>query len=207
MTQNHPAGTPSVRTGRWGRRIAVVAAVATVLAAAAFGTRFGTDVGLVDSPLIGQPAPSFALEELETGETWDSGDVDAEVLVVNFWASWCVPCREEHPALVSTARSYDTEQVQFVGIVYQDRRSAATAFLDELGRAYPNLVDPRSETAIDFGVFGIPETYFIADGTVVAKITGASDAALLTETIDTILAGGTPGSTTRPGYQNQQGSP
>ena len=166
----------------WPRRAALAAGVVLLLVAAAFGTRFGEDPGLVDSPLIGQTAPTFELEELDEGGVWSSVESDAEVLVVNFWASWCVPCREEHPALTAAARSYERQGVQFVGIVYQDSRDQAREFLDELGRGYPNLLDPDSRTAIDFGVFGIPETFFIADGTVVAKVTGAADESLLSST-------------------------
>ncbi|MEE8600231.1 TlpA family protein disulfide reductase [Euzebya tangerina] len=187
----------------WPRRAALTAGVVLLLVAAAFGTRFGEDPGLVDSPLIGRTAPTFELEDLDDGEVWSSIESEAEVLVVNFWASWCVPCREEHPALTATARSYERQGVQFVGIVYQDSPDQAREFLDELGRGYPSLLDPDSRTSIDFGVFGIPETFFIADGTVVAKVTGAADEALLSSTLDVILSGGTPDSAERPGYQSQ----
>lgn len=187
----------------WPRRAALTAGLVLLLVAAAFGTRFGEDPGLVDSPLIGRTAPTFELEDLDDGEVWSSIESEAEVLVVNFWASWCVPCREEHPALTATARSYERQGVQFVGIVYQDSPDQAREFLDELGRGYPSLLDPDSRTSIDFGVFGIPETFFIADGTVVAKVTGAADEALLSSTLDVILSGGTPDSAERPGYQSQ----
>ncbi|WP_370325953.1 TlpA family protein disulfide reductase [Euzebya sp.] len=176
-----------------------------MLLAAAFGTRFGRDPTLVDSPLIGQPAPPIDLIRLDGEASWSLADQAGDIVVVNFWASWCVPCREEHDDLVAAAAQYERAGVSFVGIVYQDDPSQAVAFLDELGHGYPHLVDPGSRTAIDYGVFGIPETYFIdRDGTVVAKVTGASDLELLTRTLDTILAGDVPESATRPGYQNQR---
>lgn len=90
----------------------------------------------------------------------------------------------------------------FVGIVYQDRPELAIGMLDEMGRGYDTLTDPGLQAAIDFGVFGVPETFFIdRHGTVVAKVVGRSDVALLTDTIQTILAGGVPDSVNRAGFQ------
>jgi cytochrome c biogenesis protein CcmG/thiol:disulfide interchange protein DsbE len=181
--------------GRWGRRSALLAIGILVLVAAAFGTRFGTDPGVVDSPLIGRPAPDVTLPYLEQEGQLAFRDLRGEVLVVNFWASWCVPCREEHPALLAAAERYADEGVRFVGVIYQDRSEQAVAFLDELGRGYDHLEDPGSTAAIDFGVFGLPETYIIdRDGTVVAKITGATTFDRLATTIEDVLAGQPPGS-------------
>ena len=124
-------------------------------------------------------------------------------MVVNFWASWCVPCREENDDLLAAAARYD--DVTFLGIVYQDTPQAARAFLDELGQGYDHLLDPGSRAAIDFGVFGIPETFFIApDGTVAAKIIGTSDLGVLSATLDAVLAGEDPRSIVLDGYQSQR---
>ena len=182
--------------GRWPVRLAVAAAVAVVILGAVLGARFGFDTTTVDSPLIGQAVPEQALPLLEgDDEVHIPDDVAGDVLVVNFWASWCVPCRVEHPALVRTAERYQDQGVTFLGIVYQDTESGAVDFLDELGRGYDHVTDPGDRAAIDFGVFGIPETFVIdRDATVAAKIIGEVDEQTLADVIEDVLAGREPGS-------------
>ena len=188
----------------WPRRVALLALALLIGVAAAFGTRFGTDPGVVDSPLIGRPAPDVTLPYLERDGELPLAGLRGDVVVVNFWASWCVPCREEHDDLVAAAERYRDRDVTFVGIVYQDRPEQTIGFLDELGRGYDHVTDPDSRAAIDFGVFGVPETFFIdREGTVVAKVVGKTDLGLLSSTIETILAGGDPQSVVRDGYERQ----
>jgi cytochrome c biogenesis protein CcmG/thiol:disulfide interchange protein DsbE len=162
-----------------------------------FSSRFGVDPRLVDSPLVGQPLPNLELEVLSQhgprGETLALTDLKGDVLVVNFWASWCFPCRGEHPALTAVARDYRERGVSLVGVVYQDRTSEVIEFLDELGwggENYRYLLDPDSRGAVEFGVFGVPETYFVdAAGLIVGKVQGAVTSSLLRSTLDQILAG------------------
>lgn len=190
------------RGGPWPRRLALVALAAMIGVAAAYGTRFGTDPTVVNSPLLNQTAPSITLPYLERAGTLSLADLHGDVVVVNFWASWCTACREEHDDLILAAQRFRDRGVTFLGIVYQDRPELAIGMLDEMGRGYDNLTDPGSQAAIDFGVFGVPETFFIdRNGTVVAKVVGRSDVALLTDTIQTILAGGVPDSVNRAGFQ------
>lgn len=197
-----PATTTDVRRTVWPRRMALLTLVLLVGVAAAYGSRFGTDPTVVDSPLIGKPAPAFELPYLEKDGTQSLDELEGRVVVINFWASWCTACREEHDDLIMAAARYRDEGVTFLGIVYQDRPEAAIGMLDEMGRGYDNLIDPRSRAAIDFGVFGVPETFFLdRDGTVVAKIVGRSDLELLSRTIDAILAGRVPDSVNRAGFQ------
>lgn len=195
------------RASRWPLRLALLGAVAVVGIGAVLGARFGFDVGAVDSPLIGQPAPQVQLPALESDdELRFPDDLAGQVAVVNFWASWCVPCRNEHAALVQAAAAYRDEGVTFVGVVFQDREQSAVAFLDELGRGYDHYTDPGSRAALDFGVFGIPETYLIdRDGVVVAKLTGEVDYNLLATTIEDVLAGRDPRSVVRGPTQSQPG--
>jgi cytochrome c biogenesis protein CcmG/thiol:disulfide interchange protein DsbE len=192
---------PAVPRARRRRRLmAWIAALVVVLVLAvgtALGSRLGTDPALVDSPLIGQPAPSVQLPALQGGEPVSLAAPRGQVVVVNFWASWCVPCRQEHPTLVAAANAYRPAGVTFLGVVYQDRAESAIAFLDELGRAqgYLYATDPGSRTAVEFGVFGIPETFVLdRSGVIVAKITGASNYPLLSGVLDAVIAGRPPSS-------------
>lgn len=175
---------------------AVVIAVLTIGIGAVFGARLGKDPTLVDTPLIGIRAPDRTLPYLEKAGSMNLGKFRNQVVVVNFWASWCIACRKEHPDLLAAASAYRERGVQFVGVVYQDRKATAKAFLDEMGRGgtnYDYVTDPDSRMAIDFGVFGVPETFFIGrDGEIAAKITGASTFPLLSGTLDALLANRSP---------------
>lgn len=171
--------------------VGVTAVLAVVLA-----SRFGTDPSLAESPLIGQPAPEVTLPRLVgTGDVSLDG-FGADIVVVNFFASWCLECRLEHEALLATADAFAEGGVQFVGISYQDDAVDSLEFLDELGASASTeyLVDEGSRAAIAFGVFGIPETFFIdPDGTVVGRIIGPTDAVTLGTSIDAIRRGDRPG--------------
>ncbi|MGH2636315.1 MAG: TlpA family protein disulfide reductase, partial [Actinomycetota bacterium] len=126
--------------------------------------------------------------ELGGGGTIDLESLRGQVVVLNFWASWCVPCRQEHPALLRAWERYRERGVVLVGVNFEDAEESALAYADEMGGDWPLASDPGSTTAIDYGVFGIPETFVIApDGTVTAKITGAVDDAWLTEKIESAL--------------------
>jgi cytochrome c biogenesis protein CcmG, thiol:disulfide interchange protein DsbE len=189
-----PAG-PVRRGVRWVRWAALAAAGLAVVMAGVLGFRLGSDPTLVQPPLLGRPAPAERLPYLERPGALSLADLRGKVVVVNFWASWCSACRAEHPDLLAAAAAFRDAGVQFVGVVYQDQPRDATAMLDELGRGqgYQYVIDPESTAAADFGVFGIPETFFIdRRGVVVAKITGKSNLAVLTETLTQLLAGRTP---------------
>lgn len=178
---------------RW---VGYLVALGAVAFAVVLASRFGTDPGLVDSPLLGEPAPQFELAPLEGGDPVSLADLEGDIVVVNFFASWCLECRNEHQALTSTADAFADDDVTFVSISYQESPPASLAYLDTAGRseAAYYLADPGSRTAIAYGVFGIPETFFIdQDGVVVGKIIGESDAFTLGATIDAIKRGESPG--------------
>lgn len=182
--------------------------VAVIGLGAVLGARLGTDPALVDSPLIGKPVPDVEWPYLEQDGTLRLADLRGQVVVVNFWASWCVPCRKEHPELVAASNAYADAGVVFVGVNYQDQKASAVAFLDELGRGerYQYVADSGSAGAIDFGVYGVPETFVIdPEGTIVAKITGASTFPLLASTLDQVLAGKSPGATVNGPVQTAPG--
>ena len=196
------------RRNSW-RTVRIVALAVVALAigvAAVLGSRIQQDPTLVDSPLIGRAAPDLTLPDLEGSGAVSLSELRGQIVVVNFWASWCVPCRSEHPVLVAANDAYRDAGVTFVGVDFQDQQSSAVAFLDELGRGegYRYVTDPDSRAAVEFGVYGVPETFFIdRTGTIVAKITGESDSRLLAEVLDAILAGREPrsrtGGTVQPG--------
>ena len=160
-----------------------------------FNSRFGQDPRLVDSPLIGQPVSDMTFDYLEQDGTFSFADQRGTVLVVNFFASWCFPCRSEHDDLTGTAAAYSDRGVHFVGIVYQDEPEQASGFLDEFGRGtnYSYVVDPESRAIVELGVFGVPETYIIdANGIIQGKIAGEVNATVLSRALDQVLAGQTP---------------
>ena len=114
----------------------------------------------VPSPLIGKPAPAFALPRLDDpAQTIRRDDLLGKVWVLNVWASWCVACREEHPLLVAFSRR---RVVPIYGLNYKDGRTEAQAWLARLGNPYDaSLSDRDGRVGIDFGVYGVPETFVI----------------------------------------------
>jgi cytochrome c biogenesis protein CcmG/thiol:disulfide interchange protein DsbE len=114
----------------------------------------------VPSPLVGKPAPEFQLQQLhEPEKTLTSKENLGKVWLLNVWASWCVSCREEHPVLVELSKS---GIVPVYGLNYKDQRDDALRWLQQFGDPYAvSAVDPEGRTGIDFGVYGVPETYVI----------------------------------------------
>lgn len=146
----------------------------------------------VPSPLPGNAAPTFALPTMEEGDIVDLAGLRGQVVVLNFWASWCVPCRYEHGDLVTAAGRYQPLGVRFYGIVYQDSPRNAKAFIDELGGInYPSLLDEGTRTGIAYGITGVPETFVIDQaGTIVFKHNGPITAGQLASVIEPLLGDG-----------------
>ena len=114
----------------------------------------------VPSPLIDKPAPDFIMQQLHNSELeFASQDNLGKVWLLNVWASWCAPCRDEHPLLVQVANA---GIVPVYGINYKDDRDTAIQWLRQLGDPYTvSVVDPEGRVGIDYGVYGVPETYVI----------------------------------------------
>ncbi len=164
------------------RTVLIIGVIIVALVVFVLFAGLGKDPQHIDSPLIGKPAPSFALKAVGTGETVDLATLRGKPVIVNFWATWCGPCYEEHPTLVANARNLPN--VQFVGVVFNDTDDKILRFLSERGSAYPNLLDTNGKTAIAYGVGGVPETYFINPaGVVVAKFEGPLSTELLQENL------------------------
>ncbi len=136
---------------------------------------------------IGEPAPSFALADLD-GATVRLADLAGRPLIVNFWASWCVPCVEEFPLLEEAQRAHGAEGLTVVGIVVNDRAAAAQAFIDQMGASWTAALDPGGEVARAYGIYGTPETFFIRrDGIVDGHQIGQLSAADLDRQLAQIL--------------------
>ena len=144
-------------------------------------TGLGRDPTLIPSPLVGKPLPSFSATTLD-GRTFSSAVLAGRPAIVNIWASWCVPCIQEHPVLMETAAKY-AQRLTMVGIIYQDTPDAARRFMARYGDGgWPNLLDTSGRIAIDLGVTGPPETFFVdAAGIVRAKHVGPLTAEVMAQ--------------------------
>jgi thiol-disulfide isomerase/thioredoxin len=109
-----------------------------------------------------------------TGEDVSLADYEGTPVVLNFWASWCAPCREELPALIQLAERHP--EVALVGVNYQDAAADARALQEEIGFGWPNIADPQGELGAQFGLQGMPSTFFLdADHRIVAVVLGGTD--------------------------------
>ena len=120
--------------------------------------------------IIGTSAPDFELVDLD-GQTVRLEDFAGQALVLNFWATWCQPCAQEHPNLIAAAEQFQPQGVVFIGLLYDDDVKKAKDYLSWAGSAYPTVVDVGGAVADAYGVTGVPETYFInAKGVIVDKV-------------------------------------
>jgi cytochrome c biogenesis protein CcmG/thiol:disulfide interchange protein DsbE len=162
--------------------LALFAAVVAFL-----GVGLGLNPREVPSPLIGKPAPAFTLPRLDdTTKTVSREDLLGKVWMLNVWASWCAPCREEHPLVIDIARR---QLVPVYGLNYKDKPAAATGWLANLGNPYQaTLVDADGRVGIDFGVYGVPETFIIdRQGIVRMKHIGPLTPQVVREKVEPLL--------------------
>lgn len=169
-------------------KVGVVGALAVVsLIVYVMARGFGTNPHEVPFMMNGAVAPEFSIKRLDTGETVTLSQFKGTPVVLNFWASWCGPCKQEHPVLEWGARQFKG-RVVFLGIVFEDSEENTRRFLKENGWSLTQLFDPKSTVAVDFGVAGVPETYFIKkDGTILGKYAAPLDEILLGARISDIV--------------------
>ncbi|PZQ85671.1 MAG: DsbE family thiol:disulfide interchange protein [Ancylobacter novellus] len=187
MSALPPSDDPAGKPGR--RRLLVLLPLIAFLALAAlfYGRLFSGDPSRLPSVLIGRDAPALDLAPLDglnengvpvSGLT--SAELKGGVTVLNVFASWCVPCRDEHPFLVELSKM---QGFRLVGLNYKDDAANARRFLGRFGNPYTAVgVDPNGRAAIDWGVYGVPETFVIGrDGRIAYKYIGPIDAQGLKE--------------------------
>ena len=175
------------RLWRWLIPLAAV----PVLVLLAYGFRMSPRD--IPSPLLGRPAPAFALATLE-GAPWSLEANRGKVVVLNFWASWCYPaCYEEAPVLERNWRGYRERGVVVVGVDIQDKRDAALKFVGDFGLTFPVAQDLKGTVSVDYGVYGVPETFFVdRQGRIRVKHVGAVTDDVFRTTVDRLLAEATP---------------
>jgi cytochrome c biogenesis protein CcmG/thiol:disulfide interchange protein DsbE len=169
------------------RRSPVVTAAAAVGLVVVALLAYAILTGPTRPPQVGEAVPLFTLEAFD-GQTMDLAAHQGKIVVVNFFASWCVPCRQEAADLEEAWQTYSGKDVQFFGIAYKDARSKAQAFLGEFNVSYPSAFDAGNRVARSYGVTGVPETFIVdQQGHLVHHFLGAVTAAELTREIDALL--------------------
>ncbi len=170
------------RVGPW-----IAGAVLVVLAAFIGVLATGGDDDGVRSTLIGLPAPGISGQTID-GEAYDLADRRGEFVVVNFFATWCVPCIREHPELVEFERRQRKEGgASVVSVVFDSRLEQVREFFDRNGGDWPVVPDPDGRTALQYGVTGVPESYLIGpDGIVLTKIEGGVTADALEDILEEV---------------------
>jgi cytochrome c biogenesis protein CcmG/thiol:disulfide interchange protein DsbE len=184
-----PANPRRRHTAKWVAGVALVVGAALV---AVLATRPPATATEVDTPLVGQTAPPINGTTLG-GTTFRLAALRGRWVVVNFFASWCPPCQQEQPELVAFAYGHRSPgDAALVGVVFDDSASTARGFMSSTGASWPAVVDPGGQIALDYGVRGPPETFFVSpDGTVVAHFDGPMTNASLDYWLARAKGGGT----------------
>ena len=168
------------RALRLGVVVAIAALVIVLLLA------FRRDPHDIRTGTVGKPAAAFTLQKLDGTGMLSMSDNHGKVTVVNFFASWCIPCKQENPALVRVYERYrGSSDVAFLGVLYQDSRDSGLAYVKDNGVVWPTASDDDGRVAFAYGVFGIPETYFIdSEGVIQGRHIGPIDESTLVTAID-----------------------
>jgi cytochrome c biogenesis protein CcmG/thiol:disulfide interchange protein DsbE len=165
----------------------LVSAIAPLIVLAVWALLLALRPGTASLARIGEPAPNFALADLD-GNPLRLSDLRGRPVIVNFWASWCGPCVEEFPLLADAQLAHEADGLVVVGIVFRDRSEAARAFMGRMAATWPAAMDPGEEVAQGYGVIGPPATFFIdRNGIVVGRQIGQFSPADLERGLASIL--------------------
>ena len=163
----------------------VVATVAVIVALLMTG--LGRDPSVIASPLVGRAAPNFTLPQLD-GPPVTLSRLRGQVVVINFWASWCAECQVEQAALDRTWQQFQDSGVVVIGVNFEDSTGAARSYVRTQGVTYPVVEDASSQAALAYGLRGVPETFVVnQSGRVVNRVFGPVDTAALSSEIDSML--------------------
>ena len=170
------------------KRVARYLAVALIVGLALVLTlAFRRDPHDIRTGTVGKPAPAFTLPSLADGTSVSLDQYKGRIVVLNFWASWCIPCKEENPALTDAWERYRGTDVVLLGVVFQDSADAARAYTTRLGNTWISAIDDDGRVSLSYGVFGPPETYFIgADGIIAGRHIGPIDQTILRNGIESL---------------------
>ena len=168
-------------------RIAVVVAILGLVVT--LGLAFRRDPHDIKTGTIGKPAPVFTLDRLDGSGKVALADLSGKVVVMNFFASWCLPCTQENPALVRVYERYRASDVVMLGVNYQESRDNGLAYVARMGMGWTTVADDDGRVALSYGVFGPPETFFIGpDGVIAGRHIGPIDEETLVTAIETLRA-------------------
>ena len=199
MTEINPSSSAGHREGARKRNLIILLAVIPVAALFALlgwavarsggnPGGFGINSEFGEVSIDQRPAPDFTKVGLD-GERVSLSGIRGKVAMLDFWSSWCPPCRREAPTLAQVYREYEDRGVEFVGVAIWDDAGNVSRYVEEFDLPYPNVLDDKGQMAIDYGVAGIPEKFFInSQGELVGKFVGPTDPDALRSALDGLLA-------------------
>jgi cytochrome c biogenesis protein CcmG, thiol:disulfide interchange protein DsbE len=167
------------------RVVRVTIVVALLALTVTLALAFRRDPHDIKTGTIGKPAPAFTLQRLDGSGEVKLADLAGKVVVVNFFASWCLPCTQENPALVRVYERYRASDVVMLGVNLQESRESGLAYVQRMGMSWATLADDDGRVVLSYGVFGPPETFFIGrDGVIEGRHIGPIDEETLVNGIE-----------------------